>query len=337
MNSLQVTGTVTHTRIHDPRVRTLARAGWLAVFSLSLVVYIIAIPYQLTAFRTLCVAETCTAPSLTPEIAHNLELAGISIEFYAVYWIILESVLAVPFLVTSFVLFWRRSDDRMAVFVAVWLASLPGAISIGVMEFAQGQPVWQIPESALWFIFVFFLILFLYIFPDAHFVPRWTRWLAVAIFLFLISIVLIPGAPLNPETTPLLVVTHLTPVALIAFVTITLLIVTGVGCQIYRYRHVSAATQRQQTKWVILGTAVSLSGWIILELVSFSLLKAGPSSLRYGLIAFPFAVVFLILMPLTIGFSALHYRLCWWRWVSSLMSLYSNTSWNPWWAAQERQ
>jgi Protein kinase domain len=309
MSAFQGTDSVTHTRIHDPRVRTLARAAWVAVFGLALVAYIIAIPNQLTAFRTLCVAATCVSPSLTPEMAHNLELAGVSIEFYAVFWIILESVLAVPFLVTSFVLFWRRSDDRMALLVAVWMASLPAAIIIGVLEVAQGQPVWQIPESAFWFIFVFLLILFLYLFPDAHFVPRWTRWLPVPILLFLVSIVLIPDAPLNPETTLLLVIAHPTPVALIAFVTIVLLVDMGVGCQIYRYRHVSTPVQRQQTKWVILGTAVSLTGWIILELVSFLLLKGGPSNLRYGLMTFPLSVGFSILLPLTIGFSALHYRL----------------------------
>ena len=309
MSVLQGTGTATHTRIHDPRVRTLARAGWLAVFGLSLIVYIISIPDQFTSFHTLCTAATCVTPSLTPEMAHNLEVAGISLDLYALYWIILELVLAVPFLVTSLVLFWRRSDDRMAILVAVWMASLPGAISIGVTEFAIGQPAGQIAESALWFIFAFCLILFLYLFPDAHFVPRWTGWLSIPAFFVLVGTVVFPGGLLNPDTTILDAILQPVPVTLIAIVVIVSLIVVGIACQIYRYRYVSTPIQRQQTKWVILGTTLSLGGWIIFETISFALLTSGASNLLNALIALSIAVFFLILMPLTIGFSALHFRL----------------------------
>lgn len=309
MNTLQTTGSTTHTRIHDPRMLTLAHAAWLVVFGVSLLVYVASIPYQFTSFQTPCVAATCAIPSLTPEMIHNLQQAGIPIEFYADYWIILESIIALPFLITSLVLFWRRSDDRMVVFVSVWMASLPGAISIGITEFAVGRPTWQVPESAFWFIFVFSLILFLYLFPDARFVPHWTHWLSIPTLLVFVSMVAFPGALLNPETTILSAFTHTTLVTAIAEAAIVLLTLTGIASQIYRYRHVSTPVQRQQTKWVILGMVISLSGWTILEVLSFFLLKSDPSHLPYALIGLLVAVGFLILMPLTIGFSALHYRI----------------------------
>jgi hypothetical protein len=79
--------------------------------------------------------------------------------------------------------------------------------------------------------------------------------------------------------------------------------------QIYRYRYVSTPTQRQQTKWVVLGLTVSLA--VITVILAVTLLA--PFGNASPFLAFLVTAIIwptaLLLIPLTIGFSILHYRL----------------------------
>ena len=80
--------------------------------------------------------------------------------------------------------------------------------------------------------------------------------------------------------------------------------------QIYRYRRVSTPVQRQQTKWIILGVAVAI-GVVIGILAIAVLIPSIDCTKSFGvtllvLIIWPVA---LLLIPLSIGFSILRYRL----------------------------
>jgi hypothetical protein len=86
--------------------------------------------------------------------------------------------------------------------------------------------------------------------------------------------------------------------------------------QIYRYRRISTPVQRQQTKWIVLGVTVAVGyviGLSVIFLLISSLQNQNPNSLGgvIGSIVFTdilFSVAFL-LIPLSIGFSILRYRL----------------------------
>jgi hypothetical protein len=77
------------------------------------------------------------------------------------------------------------------------------------------------------------------LFPDGRFVPRWTRWLILS------SIVLVAT------------ISHLPLTYWCAFLVVVLL--GAIYAQVYRYRHVSTPTERQQTKWVLFGF---MSWWL---------------------------------------------------------------------------
>src|SRR5205807_94933 len=80
--------------------------------------------------------------------------------------------------------------------------------------------------------------------------------------------------------------------------------------QIYRYRRVSTPVQRQQTKWIILGVSVGFVVAIgILAIGSF--IPQITASNNLGVVLFFIIVwpVALLLIPLSIGFSILRYRL----------------------------
>jgi hypothetical protein len=78
--------------------------------------------------------------------------------------------------------------------------------------------------------------------------------------------------------------------------------------QIYRYRRVSTPIQRQQTKWVILGVAAAI-GAIIGLLVIAALIPSIDNTLFFNEVWYIIFPVSLLLIPLSIGFSILRYRL----------------------------
>jgi hypothetical protein len=80
--------------------------------------------------------------------------------------------------------------------------------------------------------------------------------------------------------------------------------------QLYRYRRISTPVQRQQTKWIVFG--VTVAAGVVIGLTAIGLLfPIGGNANALGStilanILFPIAV---LLIPLSIGFSILRYRL----------------------------
>src|SRR5215469_10027805 len=77
------------------------------------------------------------------------------------------------------------------------------------------------------------------LFPNGRFAPRWTRWLAVVqVIYWTVEIFVLSSAP------PV--------VGALSFVLFLMLTGSLGVVQIYRYRRVSSAIERQQTRWVVL-------------------------------------------------------------------------------------
>jgi hypothetical protein len=83
---------------------------------------------------------------------------------------------------------------------------------------------------------------------------------------------------------------------------------SAVIAQIYRYFKVSSATQRQQTKWLVSGFSLSV---VLMLIPSTFVWLFVPSFLTETLysVLIPIQVVLLGIIPITIGFSILRYRL----------------------------
>ncbi len=209
----------------------------------------------------------------------------------------------------SAVLFWRKSNDRVILLFSlafmlvggIFLPPFPAALYGGI------HWVWEllldvIESLAQAACFVF------YIFPDGRFVPRWTRWLALAwiVLSFDQNIpTFINVGAFNPWNSPFsLSIYRLIEVAFIG---------SFVFSQIYRYRHVSTPVQRQQTKWVVFALAIGFVGAsaVALELSVFPYyfpVLALPGQLAQ-LLDSTYSWVLPVLIPLSIGIALLRYRL----------------------------
>jgi hypothetical protein len=202
---------------------------------------------------------------------------------YAVYKLCLSIVDLVVFFGISWMILWRGPKDWFCGFMALFLILLGGqpnfTIYIASVHplVAQYLPVENILS---WY----FFYLFLYIFPDGLFVPRWTAIPAVLASLMWYWLVFHFGQPV------------------MAGWPLVILITTGIiaiMAQAYRYRFVSTPTQRLQTKWVI------YCAGIFSIIVSLLLVFLGDTNPLY----LDFVQIGILLIPLSIGAAILKYRL----------------------------
>jgi hypothetical protein len=74
--------------------------------------------------------------------------------------------------------------------------------------------------------------------------------------------------------------------------------------QVYRYRRVSDAAQRQQTKWVVLGVVAVAAGYCMF--LALNLLQSGVLA---SLVGYTAGLLLLLLLPVSIVVAVLRYRL----------------------------
>jgi signal transduction histidine kinase len=234
---------------------------------------------------------------LAPSDVRRLHEIGLSLDFYAIYTIVITSLFALGYWLVAALLFWRKSADRMALLAAVSLATFPMVFNTPLIN-ALPTP-WSFLTLCIRFLGTQSLNLFIYLFPNGHFVPRWMRWVFVAFLLYWMVNTFFPFASLNPFSffTLLGELILLGPIGSIVIV------------QIYRYRHVSSLQERQQTKWVVYGVCVGWGGYLVVLTLSFifpSLFQIGTLG---GLIEGLLVYGFMLLVPLSIGLAIFRSRL----------------------------
>ena len=274
----------------------LARAAWLSVAILTVIVFISGLPSEFMRLRTPCAdAVSCVwVPRLTAQNARALGELGLSVDLFASYWVAIEVSFVLMSSAIGVAIFWRKSDDRMALFVSLMLLTL-GAALVVPYPLLDLPLIWTLSAEAVSFVGATLVVLFFYLFPDGHFVPRWTRWVVlVSIFGVMIPSTFLPGRFLPIFGHPLAY----------AFLGASFAGAT-VYAQVYRYRRVSSPTQRQQTKWVVFGLAMALGGASVVALLDLVVPRGVLTSL-VGTTAF---YIFTLLIPLSIAVAVLRYHL----------------------------
>jgi hypothetical protein len=274
-------------RLKQPFV-TIARMIWLVVASFSIVVFVLGVPLNYADLGKACTTAPCDQDP-TPASIAQFHASGLTLSFYSGYIGTIELTSALLSLGIGLLIFTRKSSTWIGLLTSLFL------ITYGVAQFdgddvLKAYPALAGPTNFLLPLGFICLGVFLYVFPDGHFVPRWTRWLLLAwIPFFLISSNLIPGGGFVP--------------LLFAFLLISL------GAQIYRYRRVSTPAQRQQTKWVVFGVIISIVGFVgIIVTTNIVGLSSHPGTFGYmwGDTA---VIVVQTCLPVSIGIAILRSRL----------------------------
>ena len=277
------------------RLLTVARAAWIVVSVIAVGLFVAGLPGLYQDYRTLKIY-----PGERAIVRENLAQLGIPLNVYAAYLLAMVIVLAVVWCTFAVFLFWRKSDDRMAYFVALMFVLFGTTFASNV----EGSVLPILPSVGDWlinllqFLALASLLVFFYLFPDGRFVPSWTRWLAVFLATPLVLFSLLPSwiSSLDQWPGSLFVLFY------------GCWFFTALFAQVYRYRRVSTPVERQQAKWVIFSFAAAIVvnlGVVGVKLI-FPDLHSG--SLLHS-VSNTVAWLLFLLAPLSVGIAILKYRL----------------------------
>ena len=176
---------------------------------------------------------------------------GLTRQAYAGYITTLDMLVLVTHMLIAAVIVWRRSDERVALFVAFALLT-NGAIASFYRLYAGNEidGGWRTLLNLITVAGLSSSVILPYIFPDGRFVPRATVVLSVMWTIQVTLAVFWPELPVSIPSWPL-------------YQQVLVLLVwaaSGLIAQLYRYVNISNAVQRQQTKWAIAGLTAAVLG-----------------------------------------------------------------------------
>src|SRR5258707_199871 len=225
-------------------------ASGMVLFAFCGVVFAVNLPAQVASLQALFQAVLSPPGSLNTGVASPLQALRLSESGYVLFnLVLLVAAACASFLVGGLIL-WRRGDDRVALLGAVMLLSVgvvgPTALT-GAFDMLVPTWPWHVFSQCLMLIAGLSFPLFFLLFPSGHFVPRWTPWLLTGILPLVVCYAFFPGVLFSSS---------LSLVRSVVLVGISLCLVVT---QIYRYRHISSAIQRQQSNWASFGVIGGLA------------------------------------------------------------------------------
>jgi hypothetical protein len=234
-----------------PRTTWLMTAGFLVYTLLVLVGHIVGFPLGYAYLHTVC-PSGC---SLTPGNVRGLEQLGLSIPFYANFYLVIQVLYILVCAGIALLIVFKKPGQWVPLGMSAFLVGLSAYEGTDYPALATAYPVLYAPTQLLIGLGMGLLGMYaLLTFPNGQFGSRWVlgfylvNSLAVVLFAFL--------------TTPVFVLIN-TVFSLLSFPII-------VGILIYRSRRLLNAKEQAATKWII----VSLSLFILIILLVFLLLPA---------------------------------------------------------------
>jgi hypothetical protein len=275
----------TSTTLHG-RWLTLARTAWVVIAAFYIGAFLVSLPLRLGETPTLTLEEGVTQA----EFFNGLAQLGISRDAYLAFgqWsgILIGSV----YLTLAVFIFWRKSDDWMALLTSVLFILFWGPFE----ALAELNPAWKVVGDVSAIVSTVLLFLWFFIFPDGHFVPRGMRW----IFLFLLATQIWRiFQPAVYESS---------------FIVLIPVFFGGILLsQVFRYRHASAP-QRQQIKWVVFGIVAGTIPLLVFIVVYLAFMNSQPPVTRVIAVNFfggLLWIFFVLILPLSLTIAILRSRL----------------------------
>jgi hypothetical protein len=227
----------------------------------------------------------------------------ISYPTFVRYILALRYIVLSVFLATAGVIVWRRWHDWMVLLTSATLVVLPTTfLYLGEVRNLALPPSWfqilDFIQGLITTIAIVCMVLFVHLFPDGKFFPRWIMFLVVPLLIIAALLFAITNADFIDEWVWYLLV----------FV-IIFIVVISVPAQVYRYRSIASASARQQIKWVIYAISLLAGGFLLIAITGWIGETYSSSQAVLGLVSVHINVIFLAFIPASIGISILRYRL----------------------------
>jgi hypothetical protein len=202
-------------------------------------IFVARLPGHYAALQRVCSGPVCAYGQLSPEAVHSFQSLGLSLGAYAILRASIIVLVALIWFVIASVLAVRKSDDWLALLVAVWFifvgaATITGAFGLGSDATVEGH---EVITRAVNYVAEFGTCLLVFaLFPTRRVVPRAAFWLLV-VFGFFVAGPLPNGSSLT------------LPFRLATLASLTL-------AQLYHFWRMPGPTQRRLPRWITLGISV---------------------------------------------------------------------------------
>ncbi|MFQ5943909.1 MAG: GAF domain-containing sensor histidine kinase [Anaerolineales bacterium] len=274
-----------------------SRLAWLILVILAVTLWAVGSIENAAEIPATCPRGTCDPFALSAGDLAVMADLNLPVRFIAGYFAVTNMGFALVFFTIAGAIAWRKSADWMGLLVSFTLVYI-GALFFTSSDDAlwRAYPASRTPLALLGMIGYASIMLLLFYFPDGRFVPRGRVARIIGWLIILL-------------TTPF--VGTATRAGAIGTYPFAATVGLGLAAQIHRYRRVSGPVQRQQTKWIVFGLATSLAVMLIWVFAAATLPPGPPSIQRvyFLLLNRPLIVVLIPVLPVTIAFSILRYRL----------------------------
>ncbi len=279
---------------------TLARVFQVLIICLTVGLFIVSIPINYEQRNIVCKTESCPPGQLTLASEQALNRISISVDSFVAMTIAVDILVAATFTICAIVIIVRKPNDILTIFVTIMLVTFGAATFTGEIRdvaFIYPGLDWLFKTIAL--IGNCAILAFFFVFPNGRFTPRWTAFILAAYTMIQLPRYYFPDSPLDLQTT--------NPFLYNLFFLAANL--SGPATQIYRYRRVSNSIEKQQTKWVVYGLTIGVGGYMTLKVFTFMITDPNGSGLLIATALNLIAILFVLLLPLSISIAVLRYRL----------------------------
>ncbi len=272
-----------------------AQGAWIVLALVLLVIFVANIPAFFQYAMTVCTlpdAGNCPTEQLTPAYVQVLDQLHLSVAAAEGFLAALCVAVSVLYWLLGLLIFWRKSQERMALLVSLLLVLFGSSGFLGFNLPTQTPPLFQLLAQVITYGLMWpAMLVFFFTFPTGRFTPRWT-WAAFVPFF---AVTMLSSLPVTAHLVPAvaLILTSLLPIVV----------------QIYRYMRIYDAVQRQQTKWFVFG--LSIVFFLVIIQGIFQAVAPGSSTANswYQLFNGPFWLVLWTILLLSVSIPILRYRL----------------------------
>jgi PDZ domain len=219
----------------------------------------------------------------------------LSLQFLVIYNVTFTSLLALAVFLASPLVFLRHSKDWLVILIAFSMITFASffitPVKYGTIKLHVG-----FINNLIYMIGMVAMVIVFFLFPSGRFEPRWTRW--VAIFLFI------------PAVLDFLNLEFANSV-LFDFCLWIPFYILGTIAQVYRYRHIATSVERPQTKQVVFGVVLCVCMLVILNLTifSFGAYFSYAQYILFSLVVEAGAILPVVALDWSFVFAIYHYRL----------------------------
>ena len=269
----------------------LARGAWIAFVLAALGVFLLTLITTRGQGMTFCpFIVSCEVNPATAQALHHLNISPAT---YAAYNLALTLLQSLVFLGVGGFLFWRKSDEPIALVASFFLVSIGLAPFLTSATYPPAVLFLNIGVTCIFTGLGYFLVTF----PDGRFVPRWT-WLLVVLWAVRTLFYLIPG-PANILSWP----PALNAIDEVVSYGGALVVL------VYRYVRVFSPSQRLQAKWLLFGFGGLFVVIILYDLIAYLLPGLATPDSLYLLAGGTLGMVTFLLIPLSVAMAILRARL----------------------------